>query len=54
METISFMIGCRRFFGMKPEQKLAEFATEVKQLTPVDRAEMAPMLAEALGIGVVV
>ena len=47
--AISFMIACRRFFGMKTGQTLQEFGLEVKQLTDKDRADLTPALSKELG-----
>jgi hypothetical protein len=30
---VSFVMACRDFFGLKPEQKLTEFAAEVKVIS---------------------
>ena len=35
----SFIVQCKEFFGLKDGQTLAEFATEVRQLTAEDKAE---------------
>ena len=45
---MKFVQACLRFFGRKEGQTLAQFGEEVRQLTPADRAELTPMLAEAL------
>ena len=52
METVSFMIACRRFFGLQPDQKLQAFADEIRALTPKDREELRPLLAGELGVTV--
>ncbi len=52
METISFMQACMRFFGLKDGQTKLQFGQEVKALTTQDREDMAPGLAEALGVQV--
>lgn len=44
-----FIVACKEFFGFKPDQTLLGFKEEVAQLTPADRAELAPMLSKALG-----
>ncbi len=47
--AISFTIACKKFFGQKQGESLADFATELKALTDDDRAEMRTQLQEALG-----
>lgn len=54
MDKVSFIVGCKRFFGLKPEQTSAQFVAEVKALTPADRAELAPLLTLELGVEVTV
>ncbi len=48
----AFIVACKEYFGFKPGQTLLEFKAEVAQLTPQDRAELAPMLAAQLGVPV--
>jgi hypothetical protein len=43
MQKMSFVKACKEFFGFKPEQKLAQFAEELKALTAKDRAELSGM-----------
>jgi len=50
MESIPFIIACKRFFNLRPGQGLTDFNNEVKALTKSDRAELAPLLADALGV----
>lgn len=50
MEKISFVAACKRYFGLKQDQKLLEFQGEIKALTPQDRADLTPLLAAALGV----
>jgi hypothetical protein len=50
---ISFAAAVKRFFGLKEGQKIGELAAELKQLTPKDRADLAPELSKALGVEVV-
>lgn len=50
METISFVSAVVRFFGPLPGQSKLDLGKEVKALTEQDRAELKPMLAEALGV----
>lgn len=52
METISFMQACIRFFGVREGQTKLQFGQEVKALTPEDRKEMAPELAEHLQVAI--
>lgn len=51
METkpTAFIVACKEFFGFAPGQTLMEFKEEVSKLTPADRAELAPLLAAAIG-----
>lgn len=53
MKTKGFTSACKEFFRLKEEQTLIQFAAELKQLTPEDKAEMAPLLAVALGLDAV-
>ena len=46
---MTFTVACIRFFGKREGQDLRSFNDEVKALTPADRAELAPLLATALG-----
>ncbi len=48
--TTTFTKATKEFFGLKDGETLTEFVGELKQLTPEDKAEMAPQLAEALGV----
>ena len=43
MREMTFIAACRSFFGPKDGQSLLEFAKEVKELTPKDRADMVEM-----------
>ncbi len=43
----------RQYFGMQPNQKLAEFMAEVKQLTPEGKTELALGAAKELKLAVV-
>lgn len=38
MRVMTFMMSCREFFGTKPGQTLQEFASEIRELTPEDKA----------------
>ena len=42
----------REYFGMKPGQSLADFAKELKELTPEDRNELVTLAAEKLNVTV--
>lgn len=44
-----FIVACKEYFGFAPGQTLLGFKEEVAQLTPADRAEMAPLLSKLLG-----
>lgn len=52
VETISFISACVRFFGCKPGQSKLDLGKEVKALSEQDRKEMAPQLADALGVNI--
>lgn len=43
MRKVSFMVACKEYFGMKPEQKLGEFMMEIRQLTDADRTELSAL-----------
>lgn len=45
----TFVQACREFFGKLPNQTLQEFAAELRQLTPEDKAEMV-ILFRGIGI----
>lgn len=49
MDTISKVGALREYFGMKPGQQLADFAKEIKQLSPEEKDELANLAATALG-----
>jgi len=38
-EPKSFVVRCKEFFGLLPNQKLVGFAKELKELTDEDRVE---------------
>lgn len=40
LELTTFAGACKKFFGLKDGQTLAEFVGELKQLTDEDKAEM--------------
>jgi len=45
-----FAAACFKFFGKKPaDQTLQDFAKEVKQLTPQDKADLLPELELQFG-----
>lgn len=48
-EKPSLTMALKQYFGMKPEQKISEFAEELKRLTPKDKQELKEML-QAIGI----
>ena len=52
MNKIKFASACMKFFSKKPGETLLQFANEVKALTIEDKAELASMLSEALGVEV--
>lgn len=43
LKNCTFMMACREFFGLKHGQTLAEFASEIRALTPVDKADLIDM-----------
>ena len=46
---MKFIVACKRFFGLKEDQKLGQFVKEVKELTPEDKLELKPLLEKELG-----
>ncbi len=46
---MKFGAACMRFFGKKPGESLQQFAAELRALTKEDKAELAALLAVALG-----
>ena len=50
MDKIKFAAACMRFFGKKDGETIQQFAGEIKQLTPTDKAEIKPMLEKELGV----
>ena len=46
---LGFAVACKKFFGMKPDQTLAEFSAEIKALTAEDRTELAGLLSVEFG-----
>jgi hypothetical protein len=40
LKPMTFVAACREFFGKLPHQTLQDFAAELKQLTPDDKAEL--------------
>lgn len=52
--ALTFVAAARKYFGFKEDgykgkTGLSSFGEEIKELTPADRAEMAPQLAAVLG-----
>lgn len=45
---MTFTVAAMKIFGRKEGQGIHEFGAEVKALTPEDRADMAPLMTEAL------
>lgn len=43
MEKVTFVVACKKFFGFKPGQTIAQFGEELKQLTSKDRADLVEM-----------
>jgi hypothetical protein len=52
MDKIKFVEACRKFFGLKDGQSPMDFLKEIKQLTPVDRAEIAAGIGKQMGCAV--
>src|SRR5436853_4267255 len=52
MKTMSSTDILRAYFGLKPGQKLAEFAAELKDLSTTDKKELVTLAAEALEVGI--
>ena len=51
---MTFVAAARKYFGFKEngykgKTGLSSFAEEMKELTPEDRAELAPLLTKELG-----
>lgn len=40
MENVTFVVACKKFFGFRPGMVLADFAAELKALTPADVADL--------------
>ena len=40
LQNMTFVMACKTFFGSKPNQTLQEFAAELRQLTPGDKADL--------------
>ncbi len=40
LKQMTFVAACRNFFGLLPNETLQEFVTELKALTPEDKAEL--------------
>lgn len=49
VKPTGFIVACKEYFGFLPGQTLLQFKDEVSQLTPADRTEMAPLLAQLIG-----
>ena len=45
---MKFIVACKKFFGLKEDQKLGAFVTEVKKLTSKDGDDLRPGLEKAL------
>jgi hypothetical protein len=45
---MGFLAACKAYFGTRSGQSAVDFAREVRELTPADRAEMAPLLSVLL------
>ena len=48
-QPVTFVVACKQFFGLLPGQTLQQFAAELRQLTPGDKAELITLFA---GIGI--
>lgn len=40
LKLVTFIQACKLFFGLLPNETLLEFMSEVKKLTPDDKAEL--------------
>jgi hypothetical protein len=47
---MKFAPAAKKFFGLKENQTLADFAAEIRRLTPEDRTELKAGLEAILGI----
>lgn len=45
---MKFIVACKKFFGLKEDQKLGQFVSEIKKLTTEDKKELAPLLGKEL------
>jgi len=45
----SFTAACKTFFGFREDQKISDFAAELRELSPADKLEIAEGL-RAVGI----
>jgi hypothetical protein len=43
MEKVSFVVACKKFFGLREGQKLSDFIQELKRLTEQDKADLKAM-----------
>lgn len=42
-EKVSFPLACMKFFGKLPAESTAEFAAELRRLTPTDISDLTSM-----------
>lgn len=47
--AMKFTVAAKKFFGLKPDETLFDFAKEVKALTQEDKTELKPLLEKELG-----
>lgn len=45
-QPVTFVVACKQFFGLLPNQTLQEFAAELRKLTPDDKQELIKLFAE--------
>jgi hypothetical protein len=45
-KSVTFVVACKQFFGLLPNQTLQEFAAELRKLTPEDKQELIKLFAE--------
>lgn len=43
LQVMTFVQACKTFFGLLPNETLQEFVTEIRALTPDDKAELVTL-----------
>ena len=49
-EKIGIAVACKRFFGLKENQTLMEFASEIRKLSQEEKEWFAAELTKELGV----